>query len=62
MFILIRCFLECGLLSKIFEASVKYLKPHMLDLVVGLIARLVLSNEAFVEQFAHTIESHKVFF
>ena len=55
-----RCFAHSQLLPRLLHASVTYLKPHDLDLPIGLISRLVLADDVFVEQFAHCVDNLKV--
>ncbi len=51
-----RCFYENQLLKSLFEASHRFLKREQLELPMGLIARMVLGEPAFVDQFAATVD------
>ena len=53
-------FLRHLLVPKLLEASVTYLKPDQLELPFGLLARLILSNAEFVEQFSNAVQDCNV--
>lgn len=57
-----RCFYENQLLKLLFEASNTYLKREQWELPIGLIARLILGDPAFVDQFASTVDQKHVSF
>ena len=54
------CYSHLGLLDKLLAACVTSLKPEHLDLPIGLVGRLVLSGQAFIDQFTSSINSHNV--
>ena len=57
-----RCYAQLGLMPKLFHACVQYLKPVHLELPIGIINRLVIGDESFVEQFASTVHESRVCF
>ena len=54
------CLHSHQLLPKLMFACQKYLKDEQLETPMGLVARLVLSNNIFVEQFCATVKDLKV--
>lgn len=54
------CLHSLQLLPKLMFACQKYLKDEQLETPLGLLSRLVLSNNVFVEQFCATVRDQKV--
>ena len=61
-FSLSSCLYTSRLLPRLLGACVKHLEGQALETPMGLIARLVLGNVIFVEQFATAVKSVKVSF
>lgn len=55
-----RCFVDCELVTKLFNAATRCPRGQLQDLIMGLVARLVLSNDAFVQQLAQACTTNKV--
>ena len=51
---------QSNFVSMLLQATMTYIKKEQTELPAGLLSRLVLGDPAFVEQFAQTIEKHKV--
>lgn len=56
-----RCLYETQVLPRIFFACTKYLQLEQIETPMGLLTRLVLGNQMFVEQFAQAVHDFKVY-
>jgi len=54
------CYADLRLLERLLAACITCLKPQYLDLPVGLVARLVLSDATFIDQFVRVVNDHNV--
>ncbi|ESO97940.1 hypothetical protein LOTGIDRAFT_153051 [Lottia gigantea] len=52
------CLYTCNILPRLLFASCEYLNKELLETPIGLIARLVLGNVIFVEQFAQAVHDY----
>lgn len=55
-----RCLHSHQLMPRLMYACQKYLKDDQLETPIGLITRLVLSNNIFIEQFCSSVKDLKV--